>query len=596
MRKTYKARVGAVLLASMLAVSSLSSVPASAAAQEEKRAAKLASATETVLKTEEDIQNERMEKETGLAYVKEFTMETPDALSSLDLTKCKGPGTFAFEKPEYIPEKGVSNCILIFTPKDVNAHQYNQLKGWDEETKTVRRNVAVICTSLKLAEEEAAKEESQAPEVSPEATAVPEANPEVTKVPETSPEATEAPEVTKTPEATEVPEATKGPEAEKVPEATKAPEATKTPEITKAPETTGEAAETPKEEPEVTKAPEAATVPETTEVPETAEKDSEKTEETHVKTEAVTAVEAKIQALALENYTQECVDAVIEATRAINALSEEEYAAVDAAAVKKLLTAQETAGTFNRVSNGVKVTGNIPWYVALQVTVGNDTESYVPTGLETIVPYDMKLWNRMDDCKYELPAGEKVILTMAVPENMDLYNGLTIVHYMDENHYEYIELRISGDKMSFATSSFSPFNVAGSTVLVGGKQPSSGNSTSAGSSSGGNNGTGSSTSSGNASTGSSSTGNTSTGNTAGGSSSTGNSSSGQSTSGSSSGSSGSGKTNTTTNRKNNVIAAQTGDNAETAKYLVIAAGAAIVCIICIAVIVVKKVGKKKNKQ
>lgn len=45
-----------------------------------------------------------------------------------------------------------------------------------------------------------------------------------------------------------------------------------------------------------------------------------------------------------------------------------------------------------------------------------------------------------------------------------------------------------------------------------------------------------------------------------------------------------------------MIAAQTGDNAETAKYLVIAAGAAIVCIICIAVIVVKKVGKKKNKQ
>lgn len=570
MKKSYKIRTAAVLLASVLAVSNLSLVPVSAAGQKKSNYMKIMSAAESVIKTEADLKNEWMEKETGLVYVDEFILDEPQALETIDLKECKGPGTFAFEDIKYIPEKGVNSCILVFTPEDVKAHNYSLLKGWDEKTQTVRRYVTIICTSLKLAEEEAAKEAENAESVENGNTAE-------------DPAVTDTPEITDTPEATPATDATKAPEATELPEATKSPEdgasagtdtpsdVTKTPDTGKIPEKTTKPEESDQDDASANAGADASDEAlETDDIAKPGEKDTASEKGKTPDAKSIAAVEDMIQNLSEDTYGKEEVDAVISAAKAFDALDDAETELISAEAKEKFEKARDLAAAFNHESNGVQVTGNIPWYVALIVTLGNDTDNYVPTGLETIVPYDMQLWDLMADCKYVLAHGEKVTLTMDVPDNSDLYDGLTIVHYMDETHYEFIELHIDGDRMSFSTASFSPFNVAGSTVLVGGKQPSPGNGTS--------------------------TGNNSIGSTSGTASQTGTSAGNGSTNKGST--DGFGKSNSTSGNSGNakpdrIIAAQTGDYAAAEVYTLIAAAAAFVCLICIAVMAAEK---RKKKQ
>lgn len=569
MKKSYKIRTAAVLLASVLAVSNLSLVPVSAAGQKKSNYMKIMSAAESVIKTEADLKNEWMEKETGLVYVDEFTLDEPQALETIDLKECKGPGTFAFEDIKYIPEKGVNSCILVFTPEDVKAHNYSLLKGWDEKTKTVRRYVTIICTSLKLAEE-AARVAENTESVENGNTAE---DPVVTDTPEITdtPEATPALDETKAPEATEVPETAKSPDAGASAGDDTPSETTKTPETGKIPEATTKPEESDQDDASANAGTDASD--EALGTDDVTKPDKKDTASENVKTpdaKSIAAVEDMIQKLSEDTYGKKEVDAVISAAKAYDALDDAERELISAEAKEKFEKARDLAAAFNHESNGVQVTGNIPWYVALIVTLGNDTDNYVPTGLETIVPYDMHLWDLMADCKYVLSPGEKVTLTMDMPDNSDLYDGLTIVHYMDETHYEFIELHIDSDRMSFSTASFSPFNVAGSTVLVGGKQPSSGNGTS--------------------------TGNNSIGSTSGTSSQTGTSAGNGSTNKGST--DGSGKNNATSANSENakpdrIIAAQTGDYTAAEEYTVIAAAAAFVCLICIAVMATEK---RKKKQ
>lgn len=452
--------------------------------------------------TEEDLEAERdrlreqsmtAEKAAGMTIVYEYTMEEPAELSVLDISACKGDGTFAFAKPELVPEKGVTVSEIIFTPNDAEKYDYDQMLGWDKETKTLRRYVEVVCTSLAALEEEVTDipEESVIPEATgtPEVTETPEitGTPEVTGTPEITgtPEATETPGVTEIPEATGTPEATETPEVTEIPEATGTPEATETPEVTETPEKDESSKPGNNLIPEITGIPEAITptpVPEPTATPEpevTAPIGAGSSAESGVliikKDEDVKEFEAQVLAMKESVETDADMSALIELTKNYETFSDEQKNAVSSDVIQKLCLLQEEAADINHVSNGVTVAGNLPWFVQLRVTVGNDTDTYVPTGLETIVPYEMCLWNLLTDTKYELAGGEKVTLTMAVPENVHLYDGLTIVHYMDETHYEYIELKITGENMSFETASFSPFNVAGSTILVGGKPGTSGN-------------------------------------------------------------------------------------------------------------------------
>ena len=158
------------------------------------------------------------------------------------------------------------------------------------------------------------------------------------------------------------------------------------------------------------------------------------------------------------------VSNVVEVTRVYDALSDDERSQVTEEAYNLLIQAQNTAGGLNHAHNSVSVSGNLPWYVRFTAEINNARDSGDDSRI--IVPYDLKLWDMYRNTAYVLDQGEKVTVTMPVPDT-DLSNGLTIYHYKADGTTEVLHPVINGDTMSFETSSFSPFDVAGGTLLAG---------------------------------------------------------------------------------------------------------------------------------
>lgn len=158
------------------------------------------------------------------------------------------------------------------------------------------------------------------------------------------------------------------------------------------------------------------------------------------------------------------ISSVVEAAKIYDALSDNERGQVTKEAYNLLIQAQNTAGVWNHAHNSVSVSGNLPWYVQFTAEINNSRDS--GDNSKIIVPYDLKLWDMYRNTEYVLGQGEKVTVTMPVPDT-DLSNGLTIYHYKADGTTEVLHPVINGDTMSFETSSFSPFDVAGGTLLAG---------------------------------------------------------------------------------------------------------------------------------
>lgn len=167
--------------------------------------------------------------------------------------------------------------------------------------------------------------------------------------------------------------------------------------------------------------------------------------------------------------SQADVDAVVQASVAYDQLSEEDQAAVSKELTDKMYEAQSRALGYNRVSLGVTVQGDLPWYIQFRASAVEGRkidDSTIRTLLES---YEFKLWNLITDSEYKLD-GKTVTVLMAAPAVKDV--EIVIYHYLEDGTVEHIIPEIEGDQMSFATSSFSPFSVigvsvAGSTELVG---------------------------------------------------------------------------------------------------------------------------------
>lgn len=500
MKKIHRARIQALTLATVLTTSALVSVPAFASGAQanssgsgkavnsaEVRADNGLSETE---KARLELISQANEKIAGLTFAKEFTMEQPGALSTLDLAECKGKGTFAFADPTIIPDKGITTCEIIFTPEKPDADVYVNIIGWDEETKTIHRYVQVVCTSLMTEEEKLAQQlaEESAGGSAEENAAESEMAGSIENNIGNNIESSVEDQAKQDDVQSVIPDATTGSVQESVQESVQDSGKTQEPSVTP-----GET-----EAPAVTETPQVSVTPDVSDSadnagPEDSTKDSSEAEPeatatptpvvtapirpgTHaenavqmiVKNAVVKELETKISELGDTVADDTQLQAVLEVSGIYNTFTTEQKLSMDSDMSQKLADLQAAAAVYNHTDKGVTVSGNIPWYVALKVELDNDTENYVPTGLETIVPYEIGLWDMMNDTVYTLVDGEKATLTMAVPENLHLYDGLQVVHYIDENHYEFIELRIDGNMMSFETVSFSPFNVAGSNVLVGG--------------------------------------------------------------------------------------------------------------------------------
>ncbi|NCC43247.1 MAG: D-alanyl-D-alanine carboxypeptidase [Clostridia bacterium] len=88
------------------------------------------------------------------------------------------------------------------------------------------------------------------------------------------------------------------------------------------------------------------------------------------------------------------------------------------------------------------------------------------TGFTNEASLCLASYTKMNDEEYKLN-GQQVRVTMPAPD-MSLYNQLVIVHYLEDGSVEYITPIDNKDgTISFVTTSFSPYNIAGSKVLIG---------------------------------------------------------------------------------------------------------------------------------
>ncbi len=244
-----------------------------------------------------------------------------------------------------------------------------------------------------------------------------------------------------------------------------------------------------------------------------------------IRSEAVETVKNAIVALSI--HSRKDVKGLLAVSQAFDGLTDAERAAIPEQVRQLLESAKQMAAAYNHTQRGVSVYGNIPWYVQFRVKL-TDIGEKEEKGMQIRVPYELKLWNLFTDSVYTLPEGESVTVTMPVPD-VDIEGEFTVFHYHADGSVESIRPVINGNMMSFETSSFSPFSVAGSMMITGvGIGNTSGGGTSSGSSTGNGDHTTGNPSSGSAGT--SDGGNTSgTGTPGTGSSSTGGSVSGSST-------------------------------------------------------------------
>ena len=415
---------------------------------------------------------------------KEMKVKEPCTLSEVPLNRCDGDGVFAWEDEDFVLTEYETECRVVFYPYDTDTVDYSEEKGWDKEKKTVTRTVIVRVLSLKPEEDENKDEPGREPESTPEATPevpqestpqpTPEVPPESTPqpTPEVTPESTPQPTPETTPEATpEVPqESTPQPTPETTPEVTPGdtPEATpgSTPQPT--PETTPEG--TPAQEPEITPGTPEGTenVPEST--PENGDPEVPQDVLTPEDIQAAAEVQNLIDYLPMEVTSIEEVEAVVDAFVWYESLSEAQKSLFGADTYVKLTEAQTRAAVFNRQSNGLTIEGDFPWYVQFRVELKNemnDAAVLEEKNVDTfIAPYDMKLWDLINDTEYKLN-GLQVRITMPAPDQT-LYTQLVVVHYLEDGTVEYITPVYNDDgTISFVTTSFSPYNLAGSKVLVG---------------------------------------------------------------------------------------------------------------------------------
>lgn len=371
---------------------------------------------------------------------KEMKVKEPCTLSEVPLNRCDGDGVFAWEDEDFVLTEYETECRVVFYPYDTDTVDYSEEKGWDKEKKTVTRTVIVRVLSLKPEEDENKDEPGREPESTPEAT------------PEVPQESTPQPTPETTPEVTpgDTPEATPG----------------STPQPT--PETTPEG--TPAQEPEITPGTPEGTenVPEST--PENGDPEVPQDVLTPEDIQAAAEVQNLIDYLPMEVTSIEEVEAVVDAFVWYESLSEAQKSLFGADTYVKLTEAQTRAAVFNRQSNGLTIEGDFPWYVQFRVELKNemnDAAVLEEKNVDTfIAPYDMKLWDLINDTEYKLN-GLQVRITMPAPDQT-LYTQLVVVHYLEDGTVEYITPVYNDDgTISFVTTSFSPYNLAGSKVLVG---------------------------------------------------------------------------------------------------------------------------------
>jgi len=181
------------------------------------------------------------------------------------------------------------------------------------------------------------------------------------------------------------------------------------------------------------------------------------------------------------------IDKVIETTKTYEALSDEEKMQIPQDIRDKLTEVQEKAGDVNRKDGTASVTGNLPWNVRLEVTPVEQSEQQYENenfvakieDKNLIAVFDIKLIDTLTGKAYELPVGETVTVTL---DGVDLSSkkNIVIAHQKADGTVEYLDAVVSGNTVSFKTSSFGLYGIVADKATDGdnkGEAPKTGDNT-----------------------------------------------------------------------------------------------------------------------
>ncbi|MDY3920229.1 MAG: hypothetical protein SOZ59_14765 [Candidatus Limivivens sp.] len=175
----------------------------------------------------------------------------------------------------------------------------------------------------------------------------------------------------------------------------------------------------------------------------------------------VQAIEEEI--LALDIHSREDAKQLVPLYTRYCALTAEEKEEVSGEARQLLESATEIAGSYNHSDQGVSVSGNIPWYVQLEVSVLENAPE-TEEDLEILIPYEITLLDLYTNSEYTLPEGELAVVSVPAPETEEEV-GWKVLHYLKDGSIEELEAEVSGGMVSFRTNSFSTFGLAGQTII-----------------------------------------------------------------------------------------------------------------------------------
>lgn len=155
------------------------------------------------------------------------------------------------------------------------------------------------------------------------------------------------------------------------------------------------------------------------------------------------------------------VNAVVEASRIYNSLSDEDKNKITNADILKKL--QEQVKAFHHVSNDVRIDG-VDWYLKLVVVpISTDAEVcgriYKKLNSEYILSlYDVYLWDTLNDRKYSFTEDKTVVISVPAPD-LTYFVRPTGIHENTNGKIDYLSLTFSNGRVFFETTSFSPMGI-----------------------------------------------------------------------------------------------------------------------------------------
>ena len=449
-----------------------------------------------------EIGNIETKLETSSLIPDNVTIDQPITLSQITLPK-SDYGTLSWVDGEFIPDKRVQACDVIFKPAENIDLSY--LPGWDTEKKVVKGTINVVVSSLEDSTDntqESSSDDNKAEdsgEIQTPEESIPTETPIETPTEAPTETPTEAPAETPTEAPTEAPAETPAETPTEAP--TEAPAETPAETPTEAP--TEAPAETPVETPAEELVAEA---PATDDKDASAENvESAKTDEVQNQTEDQTVDEAPAEdtgentggilnetlgelmpgATVLDDVKAD-EDAAEEPEKGTGEETKEEtkedapsdeknifdnpvdFTVSDGrpSTAEEGLTEEQQAerAAENHTCEGITVSGiDLPWYVQFQVESGENYEFKNEGKANIFQSYEFKLWDLRNNTEYEIPDGQYVSVTIPVKEGYEY----SIEHLLANGATETIVPSVNGSTMVFSTHSFSPFGIAGFRPIIG---------------------------------------------------------------------------------------------------------------------------------